>query len=119
MCGDRLKRLATVLLAVAFLAGGLPRTVIVAAAAPPESGRLVDAHPMHCAPSAPDPAIPAGSVPGCQHLNDCLACIAFDIPAGVRSPVPQRWVHFTYGSVTRQLTGVSPRPELTPPIRRS
>ena len=118
MCGGLVKRVATILLAIAFLTGGLPRGVVAAMPATPGAGGLMIMHTAHCAPSAPDPAIPTRSTPALQHLNDCLACIAIDIPAGVGLPVPTRWFHFVYGSATLQLIGVSPSPELSPPIRR-
>src|SRR5450759_4103125 len=115
MCKDFLRRAGFVLIAIAFFCGGLPWV----AAAAPAAAPAVLMHDMDCGHAAPDPAAPSPKAPVCQHANDCLVCVAVVLPTGVRPVLALRWTRLTFQPATLRLSGVTPQPELSPPIRRS
>ncbi len=102
-----LRRIAVILLAAAFLSGGVPVIVAPAQAA---------AH--HDCLDCPDDdsQSPAPQLPVCAHGIDCLACVAVDLPATLHPFVVLHWTVADYQQTTTLKLGVTTRPELFPPI---
>jgi hypothetical protein len=118
-----LKRIGLIVLAIAFLWAGFPRMALANAAATSTGVMTPHMHPGHVAHAtsrtAPDCDPSGKSMPGCQHANDCLACVALDLPTGARLATALGWISLTYQPETSRLFGLTLRPELSPPIRQS
>lgn len=112
-----LKRLGIILLAIAFLGGGLA-PVMPANAAVPTPAMSVQDHTMHAHamahPGTPCPT-PAGKATPCPHPRDCLACVAFDLVVVPPVAVPLRWTRLAFTASTVRLSGATLDPELLPP----
>jgi hypothetical protein len=122
MCIGLLKRIGLILVAIAFLSGGLPRMSMFRAAAAPAPTMSLHAHDMHSAQAAhhdDDCAALGKKTPACQHPDDCLACVLFDLPAKVRPAAALRWTRLVFQPSTPSPSGVTLSPELFPPIRQS
>lgn len=118
-----LRRIGIVLLAAAFLGGAFPRLAITPAEAAPSAGVGIHAHHavipeamVHCHDM---PATPAKAVPGCQHGSECLICAAIDLTGVVQVAAIHQWVRLTFGLAYSLLSGMTPLPELFPPIQQS
>jgi len=124
-----LKRIGVILLAFAFLGGGLPHMAMFSAAmasTAAASTAVLDQHAHHehniaaaASQSVADHDPSGKTIPACQHTNDCLACVALDLPARVRLFTALHWSRLTYQPDNFRLTGMTLRPELSPPIRQS
>jgi hypothetical protein len=110
------RRIGVLLLAIAFLGGGLPGLAM--ATVGPAAAMASHMHAMHVAPAADHH--PRKAAPDCQHSNDCLACAAFDIPATILAVAAVHWIELSYRPGEPRLAqGMMPPPELFPPIRQS
>jgi hypothetical protein len=123
MCVGLLKRIGLILVAIAFLSGGLPRMSMFSAGSASAVMTSLHAHDMHSAQAAAHPdgdcASPGKKAPACQHPDDCLACVLFDLPAKVRPAAAMSWTRLVFQPSTPSPSGVTPPPELFPPIRQS
>ena len=112
-----LKRLGIILLAIAFLGGGLAPVMPANAAVSPPAMSAHD-HTLHAHatahPATPCPA-PAGKATPCQHPGDCLACVAFDLVVVPPIAVPLRWTRLAFPATAARLSGVPLDPERLPP----
>ncbi len=115
-----LRRLGLILLAIAFLGGGLPRVAMFSVAAASTTVTTRHLHHGHATSPIAAACDPSGkTMPACQHGTDCLACTALDLPASARPVTTLRWIRLTYPPQTARLSGMTLRPELSPPIRQS
>jgi hypothetical protein len=115
-----LKRIGLILVALAFLGGGMPGRLMfnfavapAAAMSPGMGGAHAITHPER------DCGEPGTKAPACQHAGDCLACLAFDVPVRVGPVAALHWTRLAFHPSTPALSGVSPPLELFPPIRQS
>jgi hypothetical protein len=122
MSAGLLRRIGLILVAVAFLSGGMPRMAMFDFALAPAAMNLHAEH-THVAHTAAhhdgDCGAPAKKAPGCHHPDDCLACVALAVPVGVRLVAALHWTHLAYHVSAPRLSGVTTPPELFPPIRQS
>jgi hypothetical protein len=118
-----LRRLGIILLAIAFLGGGLAPIESSAAVLQSNamSGLCQHDHAMHAgnAPATGHPDTncpdPGGKAANCH----CLACAVVGLAATHQFAVPLRWTRLAYQTTAARLSGEMPGPELLPPRSRS
>ncbi len=117
------RRIVSVLLAIAFLGGGIPSMAAAAVVAAKMSSTIAPAHYAHEHHAAggehSQPAVPDNSVPTCRHGSDCLICGAVDLPGSTQSIRTHDGVRVVFGFAHIALRGLTPQPELFPPIVQS
>jgi hypothetical protein len=105
-----LKRLLTVCLALAFLVGVTGQLVRSSMADTPTS---VSAGMSGCCDNPQPPC--TGHLPNCLDHGGCVTVSALPVsPAAIAVPV--EWTSLVYDLAAQALSGISVKPELTPPI---
>jgi hypothetical protein len=122
MTAGLLKRVGLIVLAIAFLGGGLPHGAIFTAASASAGAVIPHTHALHMVHGGSHTRtgnMPDTRATDCQHNTDCVSCVAIDLPTGHRLAAALTWRLITFKPGTPPLSGLKPAPELFPPIRQS